>query len=263
MSLFRDRSRLRQLKAIVECKLPEFADEFKPTGIPPHVLLMNEVADLRSQICKIMPAIVETSDVITNKIVTVLEERAMVSNTVTRDGLLELITDSISNILEANGVMRNQLQEPEIEPEVILNPIVPNVFFWGGAHHVVPHTFKIPTCNTRIAFQLWLLGNPQRQHPPYKQLSPVDMPSSNDRKRLSDFAVLMKRIESKVVEIDAWIEDPSSIDVDRMYDAVIDLIEIPDLTPANRERRLGQLAWRTIKKDIYNNTRNNRRNRRG
>ena len=74
------------------------------------------------------------------------------------------------------------------------------------------------------------------------------MPSLNLRKRLSDFRYLNQRIESSLKSNNNWTTTNDVQEVDNMFDLVESLLVISDRTTSNRQRRTGQINWRTTVK---------------
>ena len=89
----------------MKCSLPKSTDIIKPTGIPPHVLYMSSLTEISQNIEQIIPAIEQSSQNAVTGIMEIIEDRALTANTVTRTGLLELMKNSLTEMMDENGIL--------------------------------------------------------------------------------------------------------------------------------------------------------------
>jgi hypothetical protein len=69
------------------------------------------------------------------------------------------------------------------------------------------------------------------------------MPNTNSRKRLCDSN---ENIEDNFKEKGTFVENPTLIQANEMYNRVWDQIELPEFNTSNRKRRIEQLNWRSV-----------------
>ena len=241
--LFRDVHLLNSLRSDVDCRLATATDEMRPTGIPPHVTVLSGMSLLVNMVTCL-------PDIVTGRVVDVLEERAIGAGTVTRDGLRELLQSA----LEEAGLPRaiHRLEHPEENKEQVGDvPALFRDFEWGGSIHSVPQDFSFPTVSTMIMFQLWCCGDPVKGIKPFRRLRADDMPNRNVRKRLSDLNSLMSVLESEAVRIGLEIPNRMSVpDANRVFEQIKGVVEVQERTENNRRRRRAQLSWRTVHEDF-------------
>eukprot|EP00834_Sanchytrium_tribonematis_P008005 NODE_831_length_3642_cov_0.596669.p1 type:complete len:758 gc:universal NODE_831_length_3642_cov_0.596669:113-2386(+) len=257
-ALFRNRRLLDTLKAQIECRLGKDDDDdpITATGIPPTVALLCQMTVLNESIMQIIPTLERTAQATVNAIVVELEERAIGAGTVTRDGLLGLLNDSIFGVLNQHGIIHaiqnmnhnNQIRAPQANS----SPHNDTNSFWNMMSRQLPADFKLHPVNILIAFQLWCLGDESKSYPPYRLLIPENMPNDDVRKRFCDFGKLMQFFERKLRESNMWITNPSLSEVNGM---ITDLLQTDDLeflrrTPKNRVRRINQIGWRTAAEHV-------------
>lgn len=248
----------------VVCRLSEPTDFMRPTGIPPHVNLMVNMLELQRATLQVIPAVEQVGERIVSRVVQELEDRALSSGTVTRDGLESMIDNCIrrSGIQDALEEIRNaaplagsqsfQQNQNEVQEEPVDNAMdVANgrqLYMWNGAFHHVPQDFDFPKATAAVAWEIWCCGDASKRWPPLKYLTELDMPTKNTRKRLSDFRFLMTKIEEKARERNLWTRDCSVAEAQHMFQEIGQgVITVNGRVEVNR---LGQLTWRTVVKNM-------------
>ena len=63
-----------------------------------------------------------------------------------------------------------------------------------------------------------------------------------------DFQKLVEKLQQALVRIGMWKDTSNVNEINEMFDAVIGRIGIPATTTKGRQRRVGQLGWRTAYK---------------
>ncbi len=97
-------------------------------------------------------------------------------------------------------------------------------------------------------FQLYSCGDQQKDYPPFRELEPTDMPTTNLRKRLSDFKGLYKRIEDAARAVNKWKSKLSTYEANTLFTEYFDTIQVNSRTKNARTRRASQLKWSSISK---------------
>eukprot|EP00834_Sanchytrium_tribonematis_P003532 NODE_139_length_16235_cov_0.569038.p3 type:complete len:603 gc:universal NODE_139_length_16235_cov_0.569038:14135-15943(+) len=253
--LFTDLGLLSSLKAIVKCRRANENDVLTATGIPPFVNIINNLVTLNESILKILPALEKSSNDTAQMIINELEDRAIGAGTVTRDGLTDLLKQSVLEILNQNGVIdaiqqinsgNNSAPIEQTAAERQENNM------WSFMGRELPATFKIPSVNILIGFQLWCIGDPQHHIPPYRLILPQHIPNLNTRKRFCDFQVIMKFLEAQARAASMWVDDATIQDVNAVMTLMLNSENLSFLlrTKTNRRRRINQISWRTAAEDV-------------
>jgi hypothetical protein len=238
--LFCEPNLLAQLSRLVVCRMSRPDDPIQPTGVPPHISLLNQMMNMTEEMKAIIPAVDRIVPRVVNGVETVLEERAIGAGTVTRDGLEVLLKKSLQDtgIFEIVDHLRER-STPTTSVESIRTPEPQyTVHLWNGKFHQVPIDYDLPNCGVLQAWQHWCLGDSQRKIAPLRRLKPYDIYNDNTRKRLSDFRLVMKHIEESV----NWPTESSQIPT---LEEVNDTFHLASLNWRLDTQRLTQIKWRT------------------
>ena len=150
--------------------------------------------------------------------------RTSLTNVLSDHGVLDLLhLEQRPDILNTNILNKNTTAEPQRQAH-----------YYNGRFHLVPDDFVFPEVTARVIFQYWFCGNFDLGYPAFKYLAPQDMHTNDCRKRL--------------VRIGMWKNTSNVNEINEMFDAVIGRIGIPATTPKGRQKRIGQLGWRTAYK---------------
>ncbi len=117
---------------------------------------------------------------------------------------------------------------------------------WGGGLRRVPSDFEFPRVSVRGVWQLWVHGDAAKGLPPFRLLAPIDMPTKNKRKRLSDLRRLMMRIEQAMEDRGLADSNPTPQSSARIFELCKDAVGVEDTTGRGRQRRSDQLVWITV-----------------
>eukprot|EP00834_Sanchytrium_tribonematis_P008368 NODE_959_length_2884_cov_0.214363.p1 type:complete len:297 gc:universal NODE_959_length_2884_cov_0.214363:657-1547(+) len=255
-SVFRNSSVLNQLFSLIDCRSSTGNDRIQATGIPPHTQLLMNLLEISDSINSIIPAVNQATESIAEKIIQELEDRAIGAGTVTRDGLQQLLSEVSRNLLSfmrEEGILSSNNQVIDSTPAPInFNNSTNSVgtHFWGGRFHHVPESFDLGPMGTDVAFELWLLGDESRQFPPYKLLSGRDMSSKNLATRFGEFKFLMSHITRVLQENNRWVHNANVEQVKQMFIEYCELDVAASRTPKGRIRRLGQIVWSAVAKNL-------------
>ena len=100
--LFADRNIGEKLCSLIVCGLPKPTYRIQPTGIPVLTTVLMKIHDLDGSVNKLAPAIETLAPRIVDGINTLLEQKAVGYDTVTRSGL----KDMLAGVLEESGLLR-------------------------------------------------------------------------------------------------------------------------------------------------------------
>ncbi len=231
-------------------------DSGSATGVPPHVSILRTLQDFLNQFTEIASSVQLITPEVVNGVVRELEQRAIGSGTVTRDGLEGLL----NQCLERAGVPSLIEEMRALRDSVHSAPIVDNrdnhhhertldrqAFMWDGSFHLVPQDFQFPSGDVQTAWQYWCCGDPSRYYAPYRLLKPTDMSTPNLRKRLSDYRFPMGKLEEKLVEQSRWIANADVSQANEMFQLVAPMVlDLNSETVNNRKRRPYQVKWGTM-----------------
>ena len=177
--------RFAVLETLVECRTPKPNDLLTATGIPPHVMLLNNLNQISNNVALIIPAVEKSTRQSVAGLEHIIEERAMVANTVTREGLMDIINNSLSEVLNRHGIFKHRDEDNNTDATPIINDTADRypTFYYNNRHHMVPSDFKFPSVTLRVLFQYWMDGDNRLQYSPFRRLQPLDLPDKV-RKRL-------------------------------------------------------------------------------
>jgi hypothetical protein len=255
--LFSTTGLLDELAPLVICRAGTATDAFPATGLPAHTALLLQSAEISRSLEAVIPEMRAIGPAVVTGVVKELNDRAIGAGTVTRDGLQELLETVVASKLRDAGVGRVlQLLEsrtdrqlpvagpPDREPS---DPDYPYALHtWGGGLHRVPESFRFPKCSPRSAFILYCCGSAEHRYPPLRLLDPSDMKDRNQRKRLSDYLFLMRKLKARLEQLGQWVAHPTVENANEMYDAAANAIETSAVTGMKRKRRTTQLKWISI-----------------
>ncbi len=266
------------LRTHIVCGLPSSDGDIQATGVPTHVALKVELAKIKDQQQALVQAVTEFKSEFGDTLRQGLNDFAVSQGHMTFDKFKDLL-DNHLNVLDVR--MREQLRSPKdvnLPASVVeANRQERKTFMWGGMLHLVPENFEFPSVTAQQAFILWACGSVEKDLPPFRFLTPHDMPSKNVRKRLSDFRTLMNILESGAKEGDAcwpcdgsgkWKSSLSPAEANAVFGTVGKLISVPEETTKGRARRMAQMlwsshlkAWQDHQKEIVVQSRRKKRDR--
>lgn len=246
-SLFRNADLLRRLSVLVESRLGRPTDRITATGIPPHVVTLQEIQTLQAQLANVLPALQTLSAETVRGVITELEKRAISANTVTYDGLQETIAMVLRNTgltqlletLQSGSLLQSSIPDASTSASTL------RVYTWGGKLHRVPEDFKFPTNATVLQIlQLWFFGSDI--DPPYRFLCSQDLPpSKSNANRLSDLRFLHKKFVEFASRASRQIpETMTPVELNDFFTTII--------LPSIEGKRRSQKQWRTYVAQLRN-----------
>jgi hypothetical protein len=123
-------------------------------------------------------------------------------------------------------------------------------FNWGGGFRRAPEDFEFPKVNILFSWQFWCCGDLKRNIVPFRNFESRDMSKQNSRKRLSDFKFLMNILEDEAKKKHLWKASINISDANSIFYQVSQVLDIQAASKMNRKRRLPQMQWRTLVKEL-------------
>ncbi|KAH9072429.1 hypothetical protein Ae201684P_022023 [Aphanomyces euteiches] len=147
--------------------------------------------------------------------------------------------------------------------EQSINQPTCQLYLWGGRMHKLPENVLFPSVDLRTAWQLWWLGNKSCALPPFRRLDPIDFSISTQRRQLSEWKFAMYHLEGVFASVTgkALYTMPTEDDVSKSFATIVPYIEsiCAAKGPRGRARRLGQLKFLTVVRDIRLDVRSKRK----
>eukprot|EP01013_Petalomonas_cantuscygni_P032229 TRINITY_DN586_c0_g1_i2.p1 TRINITY_DN586_c0_g1~~TRINITY_DN586_c0_g1_i2.p1 ORF type:complete len:485 (+),score=27.25 TRINITY_DN586_c0_g1_i2:18-1472(+) len=193
-----------------------------------------------------------------------LEERAIGLGTVTKHGLeealqpvmqrLQALQDGFGRgpeVAEPSGNGGEPAAEDDQEQERWRWPH----YTWGGRIRACPEGFRIPAGSLKEVFGEWMLGDAQRRWRPLRAFKLIDVgeKGSAKRTRLNELRQLMTIAEAGLTAAGFTITSSHTPEeVSAMWSHVVqhNIIQLQSETEQHRQRRLSQLSWLTLRRDI-------------
>lgn len=151
------------------------------TGIPPHVILLQRVEEIRDNHTKMIQTLQGT---VRNAFQDLgLDQERMNENMLRNilDDFKKTMDDQLQRITELN---RTTVQGEDKEDIIIFEDeenarIVAGKRYYlhtyGGKLHKLPKSWRFPRCGVKYIWMMWFMGNDDRQIPPLRLLSPMDV----------------------------------------------------------------------------------------
>lgn len=253
---------MHELKQHLWCGLANHSiavqQRFIATGIPPHVLLLATMDELRVSVEDVSPRLESAMEKLPTQLETMLrqmlEDGAIRSEHVTPQFLSQTIRNCL---LDAGLVPPGQQEQPNVDTEAsVLTPsISPGQYRRDdGTLTVVPSTFTVPSMKTEFAWVRWVticdnLG-------PWRHIRTSDIPT-NSKRRWTKYKFLMDYIMQRVQAADLWVDNPNAEQAREMFNRVKDSVQVEG---RSHRRRHAQLTWSTVVKNLQAHLTTQRRN---
>jgi hypothetical protein len=200
----------------------------RPTGVPPHVAIMRQVAD-QHQAARLATAQLEAavraipvkiSDLrvdLVSDIECLLDRKHLEAGMVTPANVNMAIQGTLEGFLgnlraEFSGLRNTETSasDPACSGAVVDDgendedsDVFPELFYeWEGEKRSLPDGFTFPRVHLYTGWELWWRGNKGQGIPPYRALSTRDCSALNTRKRLSDWRAVYCLLETLLPEED-------------------------------------------------------------
>lgn len=240
----------------------EDTDIMHATGIPPHVSILRGLSKNTSALHGMVTELGSVAKNVEKAVRDVLEEKAIETGSITRAGLEDFVESRLSQKIDALGASlaalirpsseldrnNNDLvaQEGEEEEHAAAAPRMFPLYNHRGRFRRVPADFVFSSGTPRHVFLLWYHGNPRQGVPPYRQLEPIDLVSSNQKKRLSDLRFLMGRMEEHLRSEGKYLENHTLQNITLMFETAQEILPAHPSGKGGIQLRPGQVQWRTV-----------------
>jgi len=216
--------------------LPPLANEhprLKPTGIPPHIGIQIMLEKTKEEMSK---SVRDLQGTMCDEIRSVLREEGAAGANLTPELLRSVLSDELKTTMQSlYPNLENRLAALEVETPSRCSPdAVPDGFnfTWEDRPRRVPKDFKFPTVTLRVAWSLWWLGSRrgEMEIPPFRFLHSADLPSTNVKKKWSDWKAVLKPMLQKLESDHPTYPSaqPTEEEVERMFHLVVDTVPNPE-----------------------------------
>lgn len=251
-----------ELKKHIICGLPTKDGDLRATGVPAHVHLKLRLAEIERKQDDMLTCISSFSASLESTLRDGLNDFALSQGHMTYDKFEELLQGHVEVLKQQLRLSINTSTLDKEKDAVGVGSVQAHpghaLHMWDGMLHLVPQDFEFPSVTVRQAFMLWACGSLEKNLPAFRFLTPRDMPSVNMRKRLSDFCAIMRPLENaaKAATSPVWPKDShgkwkaslTAAEASSVFEAVEDVVSIPDETGKGRLRRGSQLLWSSHQK---------------
>jgi len=232
----------RPLSDMVECHTWKPGDIIKATGIPPHVSLLLSMSEM-----------MDCMKIIPDRIRALLDERLEDHHgfltQASSQQLKDLMIDAFQNALERSHIHGDaEVHDVAPHPDLFRRPEL--CMSEKNKLTFLPPDFKLPGKTLKDAWIAYCCWDDRKIVPPLCTVRGTFMPDKL-RKPFCKYKKLMEAIVNEAKRLNVWVEptDPASA---LSILAKVDLTNIiPETTKKNRKRRLDQLSWTTLVKDLY------------
>ena len=231
------------------------------TGIPPHLVLSNDMTDVAKQTVQLKDEILSKCKELPAELVTVLMNRFSIN------GALPVTLDDIQRMLgtvitQMRAELRDALPIATSQPTAPSTPLETDadsrfqLWMWKGALHMVPEGWQFPSTNVKATWHLWHFGHVQDRVRPLRRLKKADMQGSANHTLWSKTNGVMRRIADEMVtmemvhtaeEVTRWSADESAVAFDG---AIVQLMEKLKAGSTQRRGRWTEMSVATLYKHL-------------
>jgi hypothetical protein len=240
----------------------------RPTGVPPHVALLNQMARLQV-------SLEENTKKYTDRLTEELNKRHVGGDTFIANEILadvRRLNDEMRELMRfgrggtmgegggrGNNLPTTIVPDPEDSYLVASQPNGPRhiMYLWGGKMRGVPQGFVLPKMSLQTLIIYWFCGSQQPRIPPLHMLKAHrDFPEKKNS--MKSTLCQMRRLVHHVkraggirgfsfIQGEAWTSGRAT----RLYELVAGMFAFPSVN--NRERRHSQLSWKTVHDQLIKN----------
>ena len=213
------------------------------SGIPPHILLANEIVKLKEEIAYLKFELLKRLETLPEEIKKSMLENFKIDGTVpithsqVESMMLDLkncVISAISNQSEQTNAKIAELNKENLSSN---NNIIGGnkyvTFYWNDRWHPVDKNFRFPTrIDTRTLWDLWWNGKPVDRIAPYRHLQTFDFFVKSDKQKLCRARrVINKLIHYSIIVMNSneindvsiglktnYIRDMSIVERDRVFE---------------------------------------------
>lgn len=231
------------------------------TGIPPHLVLSNDMTDVAKQTVQLKDEILNKCKELPAELVTVLMNRFSINGAlpVTLDDMQRMLGTVITQM---RAELRDALPIATSQPTALSAPLDTDadsrfqLWMWKGALHMVPEGWQFPSTNVKATWHLWHFGHVQDRVRPLRRLRKADMQGSANHTLWSKTNGVMRRIADEMVtmemvhtaeEVTRWSADESAVAFDG---AIVQLMEKLKAGSTQRRGRWTEMSVATLYKHL-------------
>ena len=174
------------------------------TGIPPHILIANQIAELRKEGRAFRDEMIDMMKKQPEELKAVLLENFSIN------GAMPITYTQVQDMMSAIE-QRSQVREQRMldaiqshygmqvnnQSDAQANNapnVIVHTWSWGGRFHPVPEDFRFPKTDCRKLWDLWWDGNTLKGYGPYRELRSFDLPIAADQQILSRAKLVMCKL---------------------------------------------------------------------
>ncbi|KAE9349406.1 hypothetical protein PF008_g6922 [Phytophthora fragariae] len=123
----------------------------------------------------------------------------------------------------------------------------PRAFKWDDyiMHHF-PKDYTLPVCTLSTMWAYWVCGDPIAKYPPFRILIAPELEEAKTKRMLSALRFVMLEIETRVLAIGAWVNNPTPEDAAKMLEAVKDSVAVRPPAKRGELQPVEQLQWTSL-----------------
>lgn len=259
-------NKIRSFSGFVSIK----SDKLRPTGIPPHLTISNELATVASNINQFKEEILSQCLQLPKSLTETLLAKFEINGAipVTMDALSEYMNKIVKELKQSIGTI-NQTT-PITNSDTNLAPPKFNFFSWGlpgqqAKLHMVPEKWTLPTTNMKNIWNLWWFGHLTDKIQPYRFLQRDDLVKQSQYTQLSKLKRVINSIEliarnKQFIEQDKQFSDLNKQQSNEIFEKSFTEL-LKQLYTTETTGRIAELSFATIYDRINNKNNNNKRKR--
>ena len=233
-----------QLQRRVRC---DGDGSMRPTGVPPHVNMLVTLANFATEIRALVAAVTTLPDQIEAR---VAARDVRMDHQSTRPDGNEDIARAVHSALEASGALailervdrsgtgvRTATPPAETEPTQTDERPTTMLRAYRGRLARAGVASKLPDGTLYTVWEQWFCGTP-----PLRFMQAFELPSRDERKRLSDLKYVMAKLLHHVPGFPASTH-PTPAEAYEAFKTACAKFDLARTTPAGRARRIDQIRW--------------------
>lgn len=234
----------------------------KLTGVPPHVVELAALEELKVKLGKLQPAIL-------NGIEKLMDDRTM-GGTLSETRMKSIIDESRQQFLADldkripnHGTSVAGSANGNVAAAIGRNTGSGHkIWHHNGKFRRVPPTWTFPKCGLLVAYRLWHTKDTVSGQCALKFLSYLDVDFVKDgTRRLEEFKFLMTKLDLAAKDRGLLCNTMTALDCRNVFDSVVDTLGVPTVTPKGRRRHLERTKWPTYLRNMQDKSRPKRQNR--